>query len=374
MVAVKNQTKQSSARLLPFDIDRNFNAALGEQVADGLRKCILSGFYKEGDILPSLGDLVEALGISQRVARDGIQRIVAEGLAVVRPRSGCRVLHRDEPSVRGRVLGIFSDKQRVSYYYMTLIPEIERILKTARYAFEALYVPVSANGSRDVSAIANAIRSPFNLVVSLYAPEQIERLLFHTKIPYIPIGSPRGNASAAIRFKKDVSFATEFAERCVALGVKTAWVATYATCETRMALKDALESLGIDVEWNRIPPHAGFGYLEKIERSGFEDALRRLSGQKTFPDVMVAMDDYYLRGLLAAIASLALRIPSDIRVAGLVNEGARPSSPVSLACFAVDARRDADGIASAILSYLGGCNALSSCYSRLAFHDGPSLG
>ena len=89
---------------------------------------------------------------------------------------------------------------------------------------------------------------------------------------------------------------------------------------------------------------------------------------------MVAMDDYYLRGLLAAIVSLALRIPSDIRVAGLVNEGARPSSPVPLACFAVDARRDADGIASAILSYLGGCNALSSCYSRLVFHDGPSLG
>ena len=371
---MKKKAKQAPARLLPFGVDRNFNAALGEQVADGLRKSILSGFYKAEDVLPSLGELVEALGVSQRVARDGIQRIVAEGLAVVRPRSGCRVLSRDEPSVRGRVLGVFSDKQRVSYYYMTLIPEIERILKTERYGFEALYVPVSANGARDVSVIANAMRSPFNLVVSLYAPKQIERLLFRTKIPYVPIGSPHENASVAIKFEKDVSSAADFADRCVCLGVKTAWIATYATCETRTALKDALESRGISVEWNRIPPHAGFGYLEKIERSGFEDTLRRLSGQKTFPDVMVAMDDYYLRGLLAAVASLGLRMPYDIRVAGIVNEGFRPFSPVPLACFAVDARRDADGIASAILSYLNGRNSQCSCYSRLVFKEGSSLG
>lgn len=371
---MKKQVKQAPARLPPFGIDRNFNVALGEQVADGLRKSILSGFYSAGDVLPSLGELVAALGVSQRVARDGIQRIVAEGLAVVRPRSGCRVLSGGEPSVRGRVLGVFSGKQRVSYYYMTLIPEIERILKTARYGFEALYVPVSENGSRDVSAIAEALRSPFNLAVSLYAPEQIERLLLRAKIPYVPIGSPRGNASVVIKFEKDVSFAAVFADRCVALGVKTAWVATYATCETRTALKDALESRGVAVEWNRIPPHAGFGYLEKIERSGFGDVLRRLSGKKTFPDVMVAMDDYYLRGLLAAVASLGLRMPDDVRVAGLVNEGFRPSSPVPLACFAVDARRDADGIATSILSYLDGLRVPSSCYSRLKFCDGPSLG
>ena len=357
----------------PFGIDRNFNVALGEQVADGLRKCILSGFYKAGDVLPSLGELVAALGVSQRVARDGIQRIVAEGLAVVRPRSGCRVLAGEEPSVRGRILGVFSDKQRVSYYYMTLIPEIERILKEARYNFEALYVPVSANGARDVSVIANAMRSPFNLAVSLYAPEQIERLLIRTKIPYIPIGSPRENAFAAIKFEKDVSSAAGFADRCAALGVKTAWVATYATCETRTALRDALEARGISVEWNRIPPYAGFGYLEKIARSGFDGALRRLSGKNAFPDVMVAMDDYYLRGLIAAIASLGLRMPDDVRVAGLVNEGFRPSSPVPLAGFAVDARRDAGGIASAILSYLDKRIAPSPCYSRLEFHDGPSL-
>ena len=359
----------------PFGIDRNLATPLAEQVADGLRKCILSHRFKDGGVLPSLSELVEALGVSQRVARDGIQMLAAEGLAVVRPRSGVRVLAPTEDATRGRILGVFSDKQRVSYYYSVLVSEMERILAEERYGFEAVYVHIQPNGSRDMSAVSRMLRSPFDLTFSLYAPAKVEKFLLESGVPYIPMGSQCGGGGAALTLKKDAADAdAAFAARCAELGVRTAWLATYAACRSRTAVSRALERVGISVEWQCIPAHFGFGYLGNIEQSGFEAAKARLSGGRPLPDVVVAMDDYYLRGVLSAIAALRLDVPGDVRVAGVVNEGFLPSAPVPLACFKVDARRDAQEIASAILSYLSGERRQDACFSKLEFQDGPSLG
>ena len=86
------------------------------------------------------------------------------------------------------------------------------------------------------------------------------------------------------------------------------------------------------------------------------------------------MDDYYLRGVISAITSLHLNMPDDIRLAGVVNEGLRPFSPVPLACFAVDARRDAASIAAAIMAHLEGRTMPEACYRNIDFRDGFSLG
>ena len=61
-------------------------------------------------------------------------------------------------------------------------------------------------------------------------------------------------------------------------------------------------------------------------------------------------------------------------MAGLVNEGFRPSSPVPLAGFAVDARRDARQIAAVLQKYLAGFKCPKSRASVVEFCDGPSLG
>ena len=46
-----------------------------EQVVDGLRQCILSGFYKAGDILPTTRDLAEMLGVSRIVTRAAVREL-----------------------------------------------------------------------------------------------------------------------------------------------------------------------------------------------------------------------------------------------------------------------------------------------------------
>ena len=80
-------------RLPPITIDRYLKTSLSEQVAEGIRHAIQTGFYRPGDVLPPLGALTARLGISLRVARDAMRRLSCEKLVLSRPRVGCRVLN-----------------------------------------------------------------------------------------------------------------------------------------------------------------------------------------------------------------------------------------------------------------------------------------
>ena len=73
---------------LPFAVSRSKRATLVEQVADGLRTCILSGVYRPGDVLPTTRGLAEELGVSRIVTRAAVRRLAADGLVNPKPRSG----------------------------------------------------------------------------------------------------------------------------------------------------------------------------------------------------------------------------------------------------------------------------------------------
>ena len=48
---------------IPFKIDRNNRVNLPEQLANGFRVAIRSGYYRQGERLPSFAEIVKALGI-----------------------------------------------------------------------------------------------------------------------------------------------------------------------------------------------------------------------------------------------------------------------------------------------------------------------
>lgn len=359
---------------LPFRIDRNLKTALADQVADGLRQCILSGRYGAGDILPSLKELVAQLGVSQRVAREAIHHLVAEGLAMVRPRSGCRVLAQQERSRRGRILAVMLESHRTAYFAATFISEMERLLAEAGFVVETVYVRMKRNGAGDFSQVCDKLRSPFDLVFSLYAVRALERFLAQSGIPYVPIGSPRKVPGSVLQMEgTSGGGVAEFAQRCTALGVRTAWVATYGTAKRHSSVARALEAVGIAVEWQRIPLHFGFGFLEAIEHDGYANACSRFADGRRRPDVAVVMDDYYLRGVLAALRDIGIKIPGDMRLVGLANAGFMPATSVPLACFLADARKSARDVADALLSFLAHGSVTGRHYVGVEFRDGTSL-
>ena len=49
------------SRPLPFAINRSLAASLSDQVADGLRRAIVSGYYRRGDVLPTLEELARVI-------------------------------------------------------------------------------------------------------------------------------------------------------------------------------------------------------------------------------------------------------------------------------------------------------------------------
>ena len=79
-------------KAIPFKIDRNNQANLSTQLADGFRRAILTGYYRPGDQLPSFTEIALQLGVSIRTPREAMKRLVAENLVRSRSRIGCEVL------------------------------------------------------------------------------------------------------------------------------------------------------------------------------------------------------------------------------------------------------------------------------------------
>lgn len=134
-----------------------------------------------------------------------------------------------------------------------------------------------------------------------------------------------------------------------------------------------LAAAGIAVEWMPIQLRFGFGFLQDIERAGYETAMGRFAAGRPRPDAAIVLDDYYLRGVLSAFARLGIGFPRDIRLAGLVNAGFAPTTPVPLACMLVDGRRGGADIFDGLVSVMEGRNVPHAHYRQTNFIDGESL-
>ncbi len=72
---------------------------LTKQVADTLRRLVLTETVKPGDALPSERDLSETLSVSRNIVREALTVLVAEGLIVKKPGSGIFVTDFDRTTV-----------------------------------------------------------------------------------------------------------------------------------------------------------------------------------------------------------------------------------------------------------------------------------
>ena len=129
------QMKEKARRPLPFRVYRNIAENLSDQVADGLRQAIMTGYYRKGEALPNLDEIAAALGVSLRIPREAIAKLAAESLVSPRPRLGCIVLGRRESLWRGRVLAITTDFAEGSFHSSVLLGELRRRLAAAGETF-----------------------------------------------------------------------------------------------------------------------------------------------------------------------------------------------------------------------------------------------
>ena len=346
---------------LPFAVARSSRATLVEQVAEGLRRAIDSGFYKPGDVLPTTRGLADALGVSRIVTRAAVRELAEAGLINPKPSVGSVVLGQHGKLWRGNVLFISRAKGWM-YYANVFTATLRTRLVKAGWYFTHVAVEPSADGKADVSELELQLTHPVTLAVVLFDNPVAERVLSRSGVPFVTIGDVPScrlkGCVGHVRYDRSAA-AAEIAKAAVEAGVKTAVQVRHVEFDD---IGVALKAAGIrTTKWTIPIPKDGIrpisvSFAARDAFAKWLDGRARCPqraaaawGQAALPDLIYFSDDYLCVGALAAFAEAGVRIPQDVRVVTFANKGNGPVSATELTRNEMDPQGDADKIATAVL-------------------------
>ena len=338
---------------LPFKVDRASRTDLPRQVTDGLRAAILSGFFKPGDILPPVQAMRKALGVSVRAPLEAIRRLQDEGLVASRRHVGVVVLGRNEMSWKGHVLVVYPNVTPVFYKTVLEMRLSDRLLDAGWLTTRIMLRGSEAKGY-DLTQLAFALKQPLSFVFVLGDRPRLFKYLRASGIPFA--GMPNGpepvpGAVGGIRTDHHAADG-DFAGYCASRGV-AALTQFGSPSSTAFLPQDLFVEKGIDLSTRLIPaaapdnPCGGATALVRSAHSAFAEWRPRHAGEAVF-----FADDYFARGAITAMLENGLRLGEDVRVAARTNVGIDLVYGRDVTRLEVDAARDADAAATAILGFL----------------------
>jgi DNA-binding LacI/PurR family transcriptional regulator len=354
---------------IPFKIDRNNRVNIPEQLANGFRMAIRSGYYKQGEKLPSFAEIVEALDISIRAPRDAMKILIDENLVRSRPRIGCEVMARGEKVWKGRVLGVVCAAFEGSYYISILVGAIRKAIIAAGYSFIPVTIDRKKNGRPDFSQLDAMMKEPVDFVIAVHPDDHIAKRIVRHGVPalaHVDVQKAAGLDVVRLFSIRDI---IEIARKVRPSGIRKVLLAEYAEMPF---VADVFMKHGIDVERLKVKPKEGFGYLEDIKRKAFFSLRERLSDRKDLPDLILFTDDFVAFGGLMALVDLQIRVPQDVKVLTMANKGFAPVFPVSLAQVVIDPIANGVAIAEAALAKMENRRRRPPL-PRLVFLPGDSL-
>ena len=320
-----------------FSVDRSSRRSLADQVTDGLRRCICTGRYPEGSVVPGLEELSSALGVGMNTVRAAVARLSEEGLLCTRPHRGSVVQPLGRRGARGRVL-IVIPTSRDGYFINVLSNTFRRRLARHGFMVSEIVVMRDSAGVYDFSQLRLELKSAPDLVILTSGNTAVRREVEYSQIPFLLYGHTRS------RFRSCAGFVREDLEggvddmvaQCLRTGVRR--VLSVRVWPETGKLERSLEKAGITVEREQLDLRRFRGKVEPVQRFGmeyFSGFLRsrrsRLPELVVFPD-----DDFFAAGALTAMLAAGLNVPEEMRVVTLANAGMGPVFPKTLARFEVD--------------------------------------
>lgn len=336
---------------IPFKIDRNARENLPEQLANGFRQAILSGYYKPGERLPSFTQIVDELGVSIRTPRDAMKFLLDANLVRSRPRIGCEVLARDERIWKGQVVVVVNAAYEGSYYVSVLIGAIRKAMVAAGYSFRSVTVDVGPRGRLDFAQLDAVLSGPLSYVIAVYPDDRLAKRILKSGKPalaYVDVQS--GGGLETIRFAGARNMIS-IARKIQKAGVRKIVVAEYS----RMPLFDQIcKKAGLVLEHLTVRPKEGPRYLGSLKERAMDAVVRRFAEKRDLPDLLLFTDDYVAFGGLVGLATCGIRIPDEMRILTLSNVGFEPVFPVPLAQIRIDPRANGAAIAAKVLAHMKG--------------------
>jgi len=346
--------KKPTAKPLRFKVDRRSSRSFIWQLADAIRRAIQSGYYQDGDVLPTFYDLAETSGVSIIVPREAIAILAKERLVVPRRGIGSVV---NAPKGAGRLghVVIVTGEVVDNYYNAVVCSMISRELVKAGYAVSRVSVPTLEDGVRDWMQLDAILRTPVSLVVDVGACAGIGQHILAAGVPTVleacdAADGPLVVGRLACARLKPVE---DFIAHCRRAGVRDVCEVTFANFNPKVAVR--LRAAGVSAhEWHQKLPGVAMTGSECVERWMYEEMRRRIRSRKKLSEVYFFNDDYAARGALMAFIAEGVRIPEDVKVVSWTVCGNRPVLPLSLTSLESDARLVGTGYAQYILRILGG--------------------
>lgn len=367
---------------LPFGVSKSSRATLVEQVVDGLRRCMQSGFYMPGDILPTTRDLAEELGVSRIVTRSAVRELTKAGLINPRPSIGCVVLGRGEKLWKGNVLVVTRSDGR-GYYEGVFVATLRATLVKAGWLFTWVNAMEDADGKIDTSELELQLKAPVTLAVSIFGTSDTDRALSRSGVPFVTLDHKPGcrlkGCVGHVRYNSAVA-AGELAKAARDAGVKSVTQVGFGPFDDVFA---ALKAGGMKVSrWDIKLPKTG----KRPETAAFatrEEFLKKFAATKntkdtkpakgTLPDMIYFSDDFACVGALAAFAEIGVRVPEDVRIATWSNLGNNPVFTKELTRTEMDPDSDATKFAGALLAHLEGRDTAFPSIFGPTFRKGATL-
>ena len=349
--------------ILPFSIDRSSPISFADQVVDGLTEAISSGRFCAGDRLPTWREMAETLGVSQRVPREAMSRLVREGLVVARPRIGCAVAERRHcrKPWKGTVLVVQRKCASDSYSSVRMFNAMERIL--VRAGFAVVRTTVDHMGGRqapyDLAMVDRLLSFKIDFVVIEGFYRRLQRLVAARNVMFFRISggcicADLGESAIGGHLALDFSRAIAcFVEHCRRAGAGRVLQVSFV-CPELFDAVPALTEAGIKGERWSVPCKYD-ATTNEVMRAGYRAFSERLkTGRGWLPDVLLITDDYLSIGVVMALINAGVRIPEELKIVTFANAGNEPVFPVSPACIVADYAGQGEMIAQMILEIMGG--------------------
>ena len=336
----------------PFELDLTRRNTLAAQMEDSLRQAIASGWYRPGDALPTVREWAKMLGVSPRVPKTVIPRLMEEGLIIARPRHGCIVAPRESLSFRGHVLAVMPPEAHFGNSNVTFA-SMARRLEDAGYLVSSVRVRRGTGGKHDFRSLRLALRQSVDVAVFFYQDPASARCAREHGVPFVTIhvGYIAGGVGHVSR--NDTAAFEAMAQDFKARGIRSVGL-VLKRGRSDDGHVGMLRRSGLRVEMMPVcvdPAMSPELRIEAIMQGARDYFERRFSCTCALPDVLYFEDDFFLYGAVPVLLLREVRIPEDVELASVSNYGRRPVFPFPLQVIEFNHYESGKLIAEGVLEY-----------------------
>jgi DNA-binding transcriptional regulator YhcF (GntR family) len=334
-----------------ISLDPEVKKPLMVQLAEELRKSIIRGVWKAGDILPSIHELARMCNTSEKVPRKALSILAKDGL--IEPKRGVGSVVKDRGRVRymnGRVL-IYVRETGYSFYCSQLLTVLEENLHSKGYIVSV----IRAGGKSEVAAchkLKSLLKEQWSLVFVFGGNSEGKRIITESGLLFVLVGDgtplPRRSDPTCIGRIEIMSQKAlpDFLRGCVHRNVRR--VVQFKYAEGAFDLTQTLSSAETVVESITVTRKST---PEKVSSASLL-GMQRFLAKNVLPDLFFFTDDYLAQGALIALAVAGVRIPEDVAVVTHANRGLGPVWVKPLSRLEMDPLAHVRVISNVVSEYL----------------------